>query len=438
MERHLGAFEHSFWLYDQIHPVHFALCAKIRHKFSIEQLRQSLAQVQALHPLLRVRIEVDSSGRPKFVEQNSEIPLQVIARADDRQWQQELEVEMSTSFDWAIAPLARVVLLHSENCTELIVTCHHAIADGMAVAYLIRDIVQGLESNLSVKRELSESFPIESVAPNMGEIFSLPHGNPKGEVLAAEYIAAEYSTVISTRPRPHIRTALLSADLTQQLCDRCRQEQTSVHAAIAAAFLIAIVRQEGVAPSQLKCLSPINVRSHLEPSVGEAVGLYITYGRTDHELRFDASLWETARSLKSQLSEAMSADRLFEIVPRRHAAIATLPSAEVIVQGVHQQQGYDLLITNLGRLNFGQQFGSLEIESLYGPAVMAGLAQERTVGVATLGDRLSLTVCSSSISTSDSEASIFLAEALQILTLAGTVQIEQTSSQAIAARSQHR
>lgn len=424
MERHLGAFEHSFWLYDQIHPVHFALCATIRHKFSIEQLRQSLAQAQKLHPLLRVRIEVDRSGKPKFVEQHSEIPLSIMARVADRQWEQELEIEMSTSFDWSIAPLARVVLLHSEDRSELIVTCHHSIADGTAVAYLIRDIVRGLEFDLSLERELSESVPIEAVVPNLGEAFLLRDGSP-----ASEVIAAEYTNVISSRPRPHIRTANLSADLTQRLCDRSRQEKTSVHAVIAAAFLIALVRRKGVAPSQLKCLSPINVRSHLIPAVGEVVGLYITYGLTHHELLLDSSIWETARSLKSQLSKAMRPDRLFEIVPHRQAAIDTLPSSQAIVQGMQQQHGYDLLVTNLGRLNFGQQFGSLEIESLYGPAVMAGVEQERVVGVATLGDRLSLTVCSPSISTSDSEASIFLAEALQILTLAGTKVQDETQLQ---------
>ncbi|CAN1209536.1 condensation domain-containing protein [Tumidithrix helvetica PCC 7403] len=416
MERHLGAFEHSFWLYDQVHPLHFALSAKIRNKFSIDRLRQSLTRVQQLHPLLRVRIELDKSGRPKFVEQNAEIPLRVLLREDDLQWQRELEVEMSKSFDWAIAPLARVVLLQSDICSELIVTCHHSIADGMSVAYLIRDIVQGLESDLPVvrlpmTRELSESFPIESVVPSMDEKLSAPPaGTPQQEALSSGY-----STEVSTRPRPHIRTALLSAELTWALNDRCREQKTSVHGAIAAAFLLALAGQKGVTSSQLKCLSPINVRSHLMPTVGEAVGLYITYGLTNHELPFDSTLWEIARSFKSQLSEAMMLHRLFEVIPPRQAAIATLPSAQVMVQGMQQQYGYDLLVTNLGRLNLEQQFGSLQIESLYGPAVMAGMEQERIVGVATLGDRLSLTVSSPAHVTSSLQASSFLAEALQFL-----------------------
>lgn len=47
MERPLGALEHSQWLYDQIHPLHFAITAKIRGQFSLDRLPTALAQRQA-------------------------------------------------------------------------------------------------------------------------------------------------------------------------------------------------------------------------------------------------------------------------------------------------------------------------------------------------------------------------------------------------------
>jgi hypothetical protein len=89
MERPLGALEHSFGLYDQIHPIHFVLAAKLEGEFSIPQLRQSLTQVQQQHLLLRVGIETNLAGQPRFVEQDTEIPLRVVARVDDRQWQRD-------------------------------------------------------------------------------------------------------------------------------------------------------------------------------------------------------------------------------------------------------------------------------------------------------------------------------------------------------------
>jgi NRPS condensation-like uncharacterized protein len=412
MERVLGAFEHSFWLYDQVLPVHFALGAKISGSFSVAQLRQSLVQVQQQHPLLRVRIEVDHAGQPKFVEHSAPIPLKVLERTHEQQWQQELEAELSRSFDWSTAPLVRVLLLQSETMSELIVTCHHAIADGLSAAYLIRDIVQGLVSQNRIVQTLADCPSIEQLTP-FAELFQTKAAKALEQPTQPSFLP-QYSTAVSTRQRPHLRTALLSADLTQQLSDRARSEQTTVHGAISAAFLLALTHQRGTAPAQLNCLSPINVRSHLTPAVGEQVGLYISYGVTTHELRFDSLLWETARSVKSQLFEAMLPGRFFEDIHQRQPVMATCPDAITVAQGMQQQYSYDLLVTNLGRLTLGQQFGSLRIEALYGPAVMAGVEQEHIVGVATLGDRLSLTVCYPS-TTSATEADTILAKALQLL-----------------------
>jgi hypothetical protein len=415
MERLLGAFEHSFWLYDQVYPLHFSLCIKIIGKFSIAQLRQSLAQVQQQHPLLRTAIAIDHKGRPKFVEQSAEIPLRVVTKVYDRQWQRELEIELSQSFDWSVSPLARVVLLHSaanSESSELIVTFHHSIADGLSGAYLLQDIVKGLETEVSITSHLSDYPPVEFLLPHQFRVEDLPSD---AQLFQSELDLPPYSATASTRSQPHVRTALLSSSLTKQLGDRCRKENTSVHGAISAAFLLTLARQKELAVPQLKCLSPISVRSHLHPAVEQAVGLYITYGLTHHQLAADSSLWEVARSLKSQLSEAMQPHQLFGEFSPRQDVMSSCPDAQMVAQGMQMQYGYDLLVTNLGRLEIEQQFGSLRIEELYGPAVMSGVEDERVVGVATLGDRLSLIAAFPASSTSDTNATRTLEEALVLL-----------------------
>ncbi len=91
----------------------FATVTKLEGQFSVDQLRAALRQVQQRHPLLRVRIETDAMGYPKFVETDAEIPIRQVARAEDQQWQQEVAGELSRSLDWQTAPLLRVVLLRS-------------------------------------------------------------------------------------------------------------------------------------------------------------------------------------------------------------------------------------------------------------------------------------------------------------------------------------
>ncbi|MFM7600429.1 MAG: condensation domain-containing protein [Pseudanabaena sp.] len=419
MERFLGAFEHSFWLYDQVHPVHFALCAKISGTFTSDQLQRALSQVQQQHPLLRVKIQTSPSGHPQFVEQKAEIPLRIVQRTDRLQWQRELELELSLSFNWAIAPLVRVVWLHSQGNqdSELIITLHHSIADGLSGAYLIRDIVARIAtpncSATAISRELTTSAPVESIIP---QSFRFPTESPhQSDHVAAQEQAAFYADKATTRVRPHVRTAILSAQLTKQLSVLCREEHTTVHGAIGAAFLLALASQGKTDLSHYKCLSPISIRSHLPATVQEDVGLYITYGLTHHQVTASSLFWEVARSLKSQLDDARQLQQLFGNFAPRQAVMTTCPDAQIVVQGMQQQYGYDLLVTNLGKLTFGQQFGGLKVKELYAPAVMAGVENERVVGVATLGDRLSLTACFDGANISAAIATDIVDQALFLL-----------------------
>jgi hypothetical protein len=112
----------------------------------------------------------------------------------------------------------------------------------------------------------------------------------------------------------------------------------------------------------------------------------------------------------------------------------TCPEAQMVVQGMQQQYGYDLLVTNLGRVEIEQQLGTLQIAALYGPAVMAGVADERVVGVATLGDRLSLTAAFTATSISATTATQTLDEALVLLSDAVNASIYNTNKLGLSDR----
>jgi hypothetical protein len=409
MERFLGALEHSFWLYDQVQPIHFALRAKVIDQFSRKQLRQALKGLQMQHPLLRVKI-VAADGRPKFIEQEADIPIRVVARQGDNHWQHELAVELSESFAWHQAPLVRVVHLQSKAVSDLIVTFHHAIADGLSGAYAMRDLVQNLEADRCSPSPLSDSLPVETLIPDLAADGdqSCPE-RQQAEVLVTPPV---YSTVISSRPRPHLQSARLSATLTGQLRDRARTEHTTVHGAISAAFLLALAQQRATR-SPLRCLSPVNVRSHLTSPVAETVGLFIGYGLTHHEIHADSSLWDIARALTAQL--AARSPEVWQGFLQREAVMATCPEPQIVMAGMQQKYGYDLLVTNLGPLPFTQQVGSLRLEELHGPAVMTGIETGRVVGVSTLGDCLSVIVAGHAQTASAQEMSEFLAIALQLL-----------------------
>ncbi len=131
MYRHLGSGEHFFWLHDQVAPAHFAVTARVVGKFSTDQLKQAIAWVQQRHPLLRMRIVPDE--QPWFIEDSASIPLRIVQRKAEQHWQHEVEQELAEPFNSNQAPLVRVVLVHSTDVSELIVTCHHSIGDGLSL-----------------------------------------------------------------------------------------------------------------------------------------------------------------------------------------------------------------------------------------------------------------------------------------------------------------
>jgi Condensation domain len=104
-------------------------------------------------------------GYPKFVETDAEIPIRQVARAAEQQWQQKVTDELSRSLDWQTMPLLRVVLLQSETESELIIVCHHTIADEPSATYLMRDTIQGIAGKRFERTDLSTAVSPESALP---------------------------------------------------------------------------------------------------------------------------------------------------------------------------------------------------------------------------------------------------------------------------------
>ncbi|MEM7555567.1 MAG: condensation domain-containing protein [Cyanobacteria bacterium P01_A01_bin.84] len=424
--RPLGLWEHMFWLYDQACPIHFSLTAQVRGEFSIEQLKQALAQVQQRHSLLRVSIALDKAERPWFIENSAKIPIRVVQRQGEEDWKRELEQEISTPFVWIQAPLVRVVLLHSTNVSEIIVTCHHSIADGMSALYLIRDILQVLAKPNALLQALPEIPPQEFLIPkeaneetsnntsllneqNLDTQFSSRNPILKSVTCNETLLSSSYLS---------LRSGSLTSETTELLIARSQQEQTTVHGVICAAFLKAIIQQNcSEKPQNINCLSAINTRNYLIPRVGENIGLYHTGLTTLHTLTPSANLYDIARSVKQQLNQGMAPDRIFEGVSQLQAWISTNPTPSVVVKEIEEQFQYDLVVTNLGRITFSQYFDGLKLHAIYGPVGFPSLKTPWFVGVTTVEKQLFFTlVCKSTML--QAKAENIQQEAMQLLNTA--------------------
>lgn len=412
MYRQLGTGENIFWLYEQVRPMHFTLTANIIGTLHIDQLQQALTKVQQRHPLLNVRIALDRAGIPGFITDSARIPVRLVERHSQQQWQQEVERELANPFDWNQAPLTRVVLLQGNDVSDLIVTCDHAIADGLSVVFLLRDILQAVgfpDRPLSV---LPKQSAYEQLVPQYDRKLPASSFEPS-------LATTKTKPTLPEKSRPRLHAWSLSTTETIALVHACQQAQTSVHAAICAAFLLAINEQgtqkndiEEATP--LKCFSPINIRRFL-PTIEEDFGYYFTYVRTADKIAPDLSLWELAHSIKAQLNLKITPEQIFAHIPDSEAFISTLPSSDEAVAMLETVGGYDVNVSNLGCLKISQQYGEFQLAAVYGPSLTTHIDRELLVGIATLGDRMFFSLVYSETASSSAQIEQLQQKVLQFL-----------------------
>lgn len=422
LNRPLGSWEHFFWLSDQAHPCNFSLNARIEGEFSVEQLNLALAQVQQRYPLLRMGITIDENEQLRFVENFAPIPLKVVEREGEQHWERIVEHEISQPFVCTKAPLLRVVLLHSQDISDLIITCHHSIADGISAVYLIQDILQVL-AQPDTGLEPLPMFPamedLIAAQVDKKEIPPLPHPENFQQPLELPTPIATVSTdeeITQTKIPINVCSGSLSRETTTSLVSRCRQEQTTVHGAICAAFLLALTRQNTQEQSQnIKSISPFNLRRYLDFEPNKSFGLYNISVIIPHSFTSKANLWDLARSVKEQLNQEIERKQIFTQALQFQRFISTKPSSKQVGQGLAAQLDYSLVISNLGRLTFTQPSDQLQLKAIYGPMGTPPMENQWIVGCTTLENQLLFTLAVQKSKMSSTEAKKFQTEAIQIL-----------------------
>ena len=384
--RALGAREQMFWLMDQKHPVHLTVTAEVKGTTKARDWRDALDAVQKRHPILSTLIKRNEEGQPALYRVDAApIPLRVVDGSVQEHWQLELDREMALPFTPEQAPLIRTVLIHKPQSAVLIVIAHHSIADGMALVFLIRDLLQVLSG------EQIEAFSFSSSGeellnklPKMEEIV-------QAEASQAGAPAAEpapYREDDGLAPRASARK--LDESLTAALRERARREGTTVQGALCAALVLAGRKTSSTWRKQsVRVMSPVNARAHLR--AGEACGLYLGAGAMIHFQPGDSSgFWEMARFAKQKISPSQTFQSLSASLHGLEAIMNKDMDVETAAQISAGAFARDLMVSNLGQMPYESEFGRLKLEAVWGPTALQGLEGEQNVGVATTNGALRL------------------------------------------------
>ena len=186
-------FHERFLFVGGRHPWNVLLAARREGPLDTAALHAALAHLQARHPMLRAAID-QGTVAPTFIfpEPPPAIGLCMRSRRDDM-WSEAMQAELERPFDLATGPLARLVWIHTERSSDLLLVTHHCICDGRSVQILMRELLGLLDR---------PHEPPPPVPFSMTTLCGTPSGSERFLQRALAFGSAALLRVLAARIKP--------------------------------------------------------------------------------------------------------------------------------------------------------------------------------------------------------------------------------------------
>ena len=391
--RDLGSYERLMYLSAVDHPRHFCVVGEIAGELTAGNFRTAFDELQRRHTLLNVAIHGydmwDGRSGAAFYLVDRRIDIEFKPLWQDYDWVREVERELATSLDGAAGPLMRAVVLQQHQKAQVILTFHHAIADGLSAAFIIRDLMVALNgSALSVlpEKPLYETLAARLLIPG-GRLEEAERDNeraPRRDLTSRtkRHVKGDMTTVT---------TLSFSEIWTEHIQVSAKANGTTVHGALCAAVALSVLEENATGACTI--MSPINIRQMLGIQAGEC-GIYLSAGTVSY-LKHDASeYWAMARQVVEECNHAKSAERVSDLINMIDASVpvGTSPGAANCFRSALP---HNAVVSNLGRLPIPETIGHLRLNTVWGPLQRTHGANGRFISAATVGNRLRIVQTSS-------------------------------------------
>ena len=393
--RKLGPMETFYAMFHDLGSIITAYTLRVRGSLNATLLSTALERLQQRHPLLRVGIVETSAGRFFQSSKPAPLPLQTLNRRSEDHWLEVVETELHKQFSTQSGPLCRAILLTSSQCSELILTLHHSISDGLSAVQLFDDLLEDC-SRLAAGEVLPDVVSLP-VLPAIEDLTDSHLTVWKQARFFAEHLRkqwrptkriVEVAAPLAER-RTRIRAATLSAEETAALIGRCKQEQTTVQGALCAAMLFAAARYfASPQPVHLSCTSTVNLRSDSTQPVHEQIGCFASIVlEAVHTVHPATDFWSLARECKGEIGRAIA-----RRTPHEHfLMLDRLKLGKPFFTGLIEADGgrtETVLVSNCGRIRLRQTYGPFEVEGFSFIGGQQAMGSSLWLCASTFADRL--------------------------------------------------
>ena len=395
-------------------PLNVVMVARIQGSLDHSKIKEALEKLRLRHPLLAVRVDIGDDGAGMFITDGvPAINIHLEQRHNEQQWICRVLEEFRTPFPLETGPLVRCAIIQSNQVSEIILCGHHAICDGMSFIYLIRDILKqvGIPSDIikqlppppaidkeTVSTPPSIKFVAKAAIKLMNQIWK-----KKNLYFNFNLMEELHNRYWEKNAGAQLLTGQLSEHETNQFVKCCKKEGVTVNSALWAAFLTV---QHDLQGSNKRFRNraglAISTRDKLKVPVGESFGFYASSHKVLLKRYQNKSFWNATRIVHKQLRRSIESVNPFRMLSATLLDPTLLDSLYFSKYGFAKNRMSDKLlkkmfwdrinfgfaITNVGRIDIPTSYGDLKLDAIYGPVVYSDV-NEKTVGVITVGNKLS-------------------------------------------------
>lgn len=414
-------------------PNNVVITATINGNILEGELVEVLKKVTKMHPLMGVRIVIDSNYEAWFTDEGAApLSLKTIDRKSNRQWIDVVENEHNIPFDFESGPLIRFILLKSKEVSDLIIICQHSICDGISLTNLIQEIMFLLSNpEAGVKRvdpvfPVSENFPAVSfriklkLLKNRLVMGRINREWNKQRVIFDDVDYQNIHEAYTQKYKHRIIAEELSESQTLDLINWCHKNHVTVNSALSVALLAGRHDIRGESDGSHLVQIAANIRNHLKKPAKNVFGFLAGGIKFRFEYLPDKMFLYNVNLFHKKVLHELNGNKILEpligyyISPTLIDGINFATYGKWVFDGFSRYQKLSqfvqnrknkavdisnqiidnmpgLMISNLGNIKTQKEYGSLKLDQLYF-VTSASPFLDLVAGVVTVSGKLTLTL----------------------------------------------
>lgn len=375
-------FGERMLLGDGTEPFNAVIPFRLRGTFTLKDIQQALAQIQNKHPWLRALISHDEKNIPWFnvPEKPISIPVRIVTRQNEDQWQEESRREWNTPFNYEKLPLIRFIWIKGEEVSDMLFAFHHCLCDGGSAMSFLNEFLKVLDNPAA-------DIGIEKPILGIQDVVPANILNSRRQKLKAKFIGRLAATAIKwipvgkkavERQNDYLINWKLDETVSKELISYCKSQKVTVNTFLSAAVLQAFkkVRAE---KSFNKVSCPVDIRrfaNQIKEDHIFAFGLMIVVS-SDEKLSFEDNLRAMQKSVEQKTSK-LNPYITMMVMESGHDALNSF--TKLLKNG---KSSNDCMFSNLGRIQIPHEYKEFTVETIFSPSVIGPLGNTTTLVVST-------------------------------------------------------